>query len=76
MRINGRPIIDGTDVSAAVRAVGPRAEVVVEVVRDGPLMIRFWAGTYNRVRAELRDVPAPTARMRRIRAGLVGGLAR
>jgi len=76
VRINGRPIIDGTDVSAAVRAVGPRAEVVVEVVRDGPLMIRFWAGTYNRVRAELRDVPAPTARMRRIRAGLVGGLAR
>ena len=76
VRINGRPIIDGTDVSAAVRAVGPRAEVVVEVVRDGPLMIRFWAGTYNRVRVELRDVPAPTARMRRIRAGLVGGLAR
>jgi len=76
VRINGRPIIDGTDVSAAVRAVGPRAEVVVEVVRDGPLMIRFWAGTYNRVRAELRDVPAPTARMRRIRAGLVGGLLR
>jgi len=77
VRINGRPIIDGTDVSAAVRAVGPRAEVVVEAVRDGrPFIIRFWAGTYNRVRAELRDVPAPAARMRRIRAGLVGGLAR
>ncbi len=77
VRINGRSIIDGTDVSAAVRAVGPRAELVVEVVRDGrPFMIRFFAGTYNRVRAQLRDVPTPTARMRRIRAGLVGGLAR
>jgi predicted metalloprotease with PDZ domain len=77
VRINGRSVIDGTDVSAAVRAVGPRAEVVVEVVRDGrPFMIRFSAGTYNRVRAQLRDVPTPTARMRRIRAGLVRGLAR
>lgn len=77
VRINGRSIIDGTDVSAAVRAVGPRAEVVVEVVRDGrPLMIRFSAGTYYRVRAQLRDVPAPTARMQRIRAGLVGGFVR
>ncbi len=76
VRINGRSIIDGTDVSAAVRAVGPRADVVVEVVRgDRPFMIRFAAGTYNRVRAQLRDVPTPTARMRRIRAGLVGGLA-
>jgi len=77
VRINGRSIIDGTDVSAAVRAVGPRAEAVVEILRDGrPFMIRFSAGTYNRVRAQLRDVPTPTARMRRIRAGLVGGLAR
>ena len=56
---------------------GPRAEAVVEIVRDGrPFMIRFSAGTYNRVRAQLRDVPTPTARMRRIRAGLMGGLAR
>src|SRR6266446_3016289 len=77
VRINGRSIIDGTDVSAAVRAVGPRADVVIEVVRDGrSFMIRFSAGTYNRVRAQLRDLPGPTARMRRIRAGLVGGLAR
>jgi predicted metalloprotease with PDZ domain len=79
MRINGRSIVDGTDVSAAVRALGggPGAEVVVEVVRDSrPLMIRFSAGTYNRVRAQLRDLPAPTPRMRRIRAGLVGTQAR
>ncbi len=74
VRINGRPIIDGTDVTAAVRAIGQGAAVVVEVVRDGqPLTIRFYAGTYNRVRAQLRDVPAPTAKMRRIRAGLLGG---
>ena len=77
LRINGRPIIDGTDVTAAVRAVGPGAAVVVDVVRDGrPLTIRFFAGPYNRVRAQLRDVAAPTAKMQRIRAALVGGLAR
>jgi predicted metalloprotease with PDZ domain len=73
VRINGRPIIDGTDVTAAVRAIGRGAVVVVEVVRDGqPLTIRFSAGTYNRVRAQLREVPAQTGKMRRIRAGLVG----
>ena len=44
----------------------------IQVVRDGsPLTIRFEAGTYNRVRAQLRDLPAPTAKMRRIRAGLL-----
>ena len=74
VRINGRPILDGTDVSAAVRAVRAGAAVVVDVVRDGqPLTIRFNAGTYTRVRAQLRDVAAPTARMRRIRAGLLSG---
>ena len=73
VRINGRPIIDGTDVTAAVRAIRRGAAVVVEVVRDGqPLTIRFHAGTYNRVRAQLRDVPAQTSKMHRIRAGLVG----
>ena len=77
VRINGRPILDGTDVTAAVRAVGLGAAVMVDVVRDGrPLTIRFSAGTYNRVRAQLRDVAAPTAKMRRIRAGLIGGTAR
>ena len=74
VRINGRAILDGTDVTAAVRAVGPGARVVVDVVRDGrPVTIRFSAGAYNRVRAQLRDVPAQTAKMGRIRAGLVGG---
>ena len=72
VRINGRPIIDGTDVTAAVRAIRRGAVVVVDVVRDGqPLTIRFSAGTYNRVRAQLRDLPTQTAKMRRIRAGLL-----
>ncbi|HEV8380805.1 MAG TPA: PDZ domain-containing protein [Gemmatimonadales bacterium] len=72
VRINGRQIIDGTDVSAAVRTIGPRAPVVIDVLRDGqPITIRFLAGTYNRVRAQLRDVRASTAKMRRIRAGLL-----
>jgi predicted metalloprotease with PDZ domain len=74
VRINGRAILDGTDVTAAVRAVGPGARVVVDVARDGrPVTIRFSAGTYNRVRAQLRDAPAQTAKTRRIRASLVGG---
>jgi len=77
LRINGRPILDGTDVTAAVRAVGPGAAVMVDLVRDGrPLTIRFSAGTYNRVRAQLRDVAAPTAKMRRIRAGVIGETVR
>src|SRR2546425_2331493 len=72
VRINGRPIVDGTDVTATVRAIGRGAVVVVEAVRDGqPLTIRFSAGTYNRLRAQLRDLPAQTAKMRRIRAGLL-----
>jgi len=72
VRINGRAIIDGTDVTAAVRAIGPRAPVVIDVVRDSqPVTIRFLAGTYSRVRAQLRDLAAPTAKMRRIRAGLL-----
>ena len=72
VRINGRRIIDGGDVSAAVRPIGRGQMVVVDVVRDGqPLTIRFRAGTYMRVRAELRDLPAQTPKMRRIRAGLL-----
>jgi hypothetical protein len=48
--------------------------VEVDVVRDGqPVTIRFLAGTYDRVRAQLRDLAAPTAQMRHIRAGLLGG---
>jgi predicted metalloprotease with PDZ domain len=75
VRINGRAVIDGTDVTAAVRAVGPGSIVVVDVVRDGrPVTLRFRAGTYSRVRAQLRDVPDQTAKMRRIRAGLLRAL--
>ena len=72
VRINGRAVIDGADVTAAVQAVGRGAMVVVDVVRDGrPVTLRFVAGTYRRVRAQLRDVPTQTAKMRRIRAGLL-----
>ena len=72
VRIDGRTIIDGNDVTATVRGIRRNALVVVDVVRDGqPLAIRFRAGTYQRVRAQLRDLPAPTARMLRIRAGIV-----
>ena len=73
VRINHQTIIDGTDVTAAVRAIGRNMPVVVEVVRDSqPLTIRFHAGSYRRVRAQLRDLPAPTDAMRRIRASLLG----
>jgi len=72
VRINGRAIIDGNDVTAIVRGIARSAAVAVDVLRDGqPLTIRFRAGTYSRVRAQLRDLPAPTARMLRIRSGLV-----
>ena len=72
VRINGRTIIDNTDVRSAVRAVGPHGAVVVDVVRDSqPLTIRFRAGTYRHVHAQLRDLASLTSRMRRIRAGLL-----
>ena len=72
VHINGRAIIDGTDVTAAVRAIGPGAPVAVHVVRDGqPLTIRFHAGLHQQMRARLRDLPAPSEKMRRIRAGLL-----
>ena len=74
VRIDGRVIIDGNDVTAAVRAIGPNASVAVDIVRDGqPLTIRFHAATYQRVRAQLRDLPAPTETMRRIRVSLLRG---
>jgi hypothetical protein len=48
--------------------------VTVQVIRAGqPVTIRFTAGTYNRVRAILTDLPEQTDRMRRIRSGLVAG---
>ncbi|MFN2572751.1 MAG: M61 family metallopeptidase [Gemmatimonadales bacterium] len=73
VRVNGRPIIDGSDVTAVVRGIGKGSAVVVDVVRDGrPLTIRFPAGTYRQIHARLRDLPDPTLKMRRIRAGLLG----
>lgn len=71
VRLNGRAIIDGNDVTAITRGIARNGAVVVDVVRDNqPVTIRFRAGSYNRLRARLRDLPAQTARMRRIRAGL------
>jgi predicted metalloprotease with PDZ domain len=72
VRIDGRTIVDGTDVTAAVRRIAARNRVVIDVVRNGqPLTIRFTAGRYNRVHARMLDVPQLTERMRRIRNGLL-----
>ena len=74
VRINGRAILDGTDVTAVVRRIRAGTAVSVQVVRAGqPLTIRFTAGTYRQMRAVLTDLPEQTDRMRRIRAGLVTG---
>ncbi len=72
VRINGRDIIDATDVAAAVRPLGRGAAVAVDVVRDSRLLtLRFRAGSYRRVRAELHDLPVQTLEMHRIREGLL-----
>ena len=77
VRVNGRTIIDGGDVSAAVRDLRQGADVVVAVVRSNQLItVRFKAGTYQRVEAELRDLPQQSEKMRRIRAGLFGAIPR
>jgi predicted metalloprotease with PDZ domain len=74
VRINRRDIIDGTDVTAAVQSIRPGTAVIVEVMRNSqPVTIRFRANMYERERAVLRDLPAQTAKMRRIRAGLTRG---
>jgi predicted metalloprotease with PDZ domain len=74
VRINGREILDGNDATAVVRRVGSGGNVTVQVVRDGqPLTIRFTAGTYQRLRAVLTDLPDQTDRMRRVRSGILAG---
>lgn len=74
VRINGRDIDDGTDVTAAVGAVRPGGAMVVHVVRGGqPVTIRFNAGVYRQTRAVLVDLPDQTDRMRRIRSSLLTG---
>jgi len=74
VRINRRVIVDGTDVTAAVRAVPAGGAVTVQVIRAGqPLTIRFAAGTYQQTRAVLTDLPDQTERMRRIRSGILAG---
>jgi predicted metalloprotease with PDZ domain len=72
VRVNGREILDGSDVTAVLRAVPSGGPVTVHVIRAGqPVTVRFTAGTYRRVRALLTDLPDQTDRMRRIRAGII-----
>ncbi len=72
VRVNGRTILDGGDVTAALRGVPAGGTVTVEVLRDGaPRTIRFTAAPYRRVRAQLRDLPDQTDAMRRVRAGIL-----
>lgn len=74
VRVNGRDILDGGDVTAVLRGVPSGGPVTVHVIRAGqPVTIRFTAGTYRRVRAALTDLPDQTDRMRRIRAGILTG---
>jgi len=72
--INRHVIVDGSDVTAAVRAVPAGGTVTVQVIRAGqPLTIRFTAGTYQQTRAVLTDLPEQTERMRSIRSGILAG---
>ncbi len=74
VRVNGRDILDGGDVTAVLRGVGSGGPVTAQVMRAGqPVTIRFTAGTYRRVRAVLTDLPDQTDRMQRIRAGILTG---
>ena len=74
VRINGRDILDGTDVTEVVRTIRPGGLVTVHVIRAGqPVTIRFTAGTYRQARAVLTDLPDQADRMRRIRSSLVAG---
>jgi predicted metalloprotease with PDZ domain len=74
VRVNGRRILDGSDLPPVLRVVRAGGTVTVEVMRDGaPVTIRFAAGTYPRTRAVLRDLPAVTDRMRRVRTGILTG---
>ena len=76
VRVNGRAILDGNDLTVVLRSIPTGAAVRAEVVRDGaPLTIRFTAEPYGRVRAALRDLPDLSDRMRRIRAGILTGVA-
>jgi predicted metalloprotease with PDZ domain len=74
VQVNGRGIVDGSDVTAVLRGVRPGGLVTIQVMRAGqPVMIRFTAGTYRKVGAILTDLPNQTDRMRRIRAGILAG---
>jgi predicted metalloprotease with PDZ domain len=74
VRVNGRDIVDGSDVTAVVRGIRPGGAVTIQVMRAGqPVTMRFSAGTYNQVRAVLIDLPDQTDRMRRIRSGILAG---
>ncbi|MGH7672938.1 MAG: PDZ domain-containing protein, partial [Gemmatimonadales bacterium] len=74
LRVNGRGIVDGSDLTAALRGVAIGRVVTAHVLRDGtPRTIRFVAEPYQRVRARLYDLPDPTDAMRRVRAAILTG---
>ncbi|MGH7567634.1 MAG: PDZ domain-containing protein, partial [Gemmatimonadales bacterium] len=73
-RVNGRPIAEPSDVTAALRRVVVGQSVTVRLRRDGlPMTIVVAVGTQPRAIADVRDLPEPTDRMRRIRAGILTG---
>ncbi len=72
VRVNGREILDGSDVTPVLRGVPSGGLVTLQVVRAGqPVTIRFTAGTYRQARAALIDLPDQTDRMRRVRSGIL-----
>ncbi|HEV8399382.1 MAG TPA: PDZ domain-containing protein [Gemmatimonadales bacterium] len=74
VRINGRDIVDGSDVSSVVRSVSAGRPVRIDVIRNGqPVTIRFSAATYQEMDAVLTALPEQTDRMRRIRSSLLTG---
>ena len=74
VRVNGRVILDGSDLTAVLRGVATGTTVAVNVVRDGtPQTIRFAAVPYPRLRAALRDLPDGSEEMRRVRTGILTG---
>ncbi len=73
-RVNGRPIADPGDVTAALRGIAVGDTVTVQVRRDGqPMTLVITVGTQSRTIAEVRELPELTDRMRRIRAGILTG---
>ncbi|MBI1967532.1 MAG: M61 family metallopeptidase [Gemmatimonadetes bacterium] len=72
--INGRPITTVAEVALALRGLQIGDSVTIHAVRDGaPFTVRYRVPRYTDVAGRLRDLPALSERMRRIRAGIVTG---